>query len=193
MSSVRPLKQVLYRFDVGQGAILAVTWLRHLRREKLSPQALAKVFYETLIEERSDDDLAQRFEVPLELVPVFRQKVTLYREAVILMCLIAESENQGRFAAVQSAYEGILFGRIITVEGSRKLAAIRTAMADLDRAIDTRRNSGDLLFWARDWWADIGRDIHNPVANCLLGFQWMDEYIYTTKTIKECLARSLRR
>ena len=49
--------------------------------------------------------------IPEPLIEVFRYKVALYRAAVILMRLIAESSEESKFVDVQTAYETILLLR----------------------------------------------------------------------------------
>jgi hypothetical protein len=152
---------------------------------QLSPQALAKLLHDTLVMERSSDHLVERFEIPEPLIAVFRAKVALYREAVILMRLIAESNQEPKFVGVQTAYETILFGAVPTPEGLEKLKTLKGAMADLrEIAQENSRHAS----WAQQWFADIGYDVTNPITNSLLAMTWMEEYIGTAKAIKECLA-----
>lgn len=152
---------------------------------QLSPQALAKLLHDTLVMERSSDHLEERFEIPEPLIAVFRAKVALYREAVILMRLIAESSQEAKFVEVQTAYETILFGPIPTPEALERLKTLKDAMADLR---ETAQQNARHASWARRWFADMGYDVTNPITNSLLANTWMQEYISTAKAIKDCLA-----
>ncbi|MGA8025019.1 MAG: hypothetical protein WCC18_13785 [Candidatus Acidiferrales bacterium] len=154
-------------------------------RMESAPAVMAKMLHENLVAGRSTDVLVETLHIPEHHVEVFREKVALYREAVILMRLIAESKQQERFASVQRAYEEILFGATPTREGLEKLKALKDAMADLrEIAQENSRHAS----WARQWFADMGYDVTNPITNSLLAMTWMEEYIGTAKAIKECLA-----
>jgi hypothetical protein len=152
---------------------------------QLSPQALAKLLHDTLVMERSSDPLVERFEIPEPLIAVFRAKVALYREAVILMRLIAESSQEAKFVEVQTAYETILFGAVPSPEGLEKLKTLQDAMADLR---ETAQENARPASWARQWFADMGYDVTNPITNSLLTNTWMQEHISTAKTVQDCLA-----
>ncbi|MFZ0636792.1 MAG: hypothetical protein WA755_13235 [Candidatus Acidiferrales bacterium] len=149
--------------------------------------AMARLLHDNLVTRRSSDHLVETLKIPEPFIEVFREKVALYREAVILMRLIGESSQESRFAEVQSAYESILLGSAPTPEGLEKLKALKGAMADLHEIVGTPENSR-FFSWARRWFADLGYDVTNPVTNFLLVTGWMDEYTSTAKTIGECKA-----
>jgi hypothetical protein len=150
------------------------------------PQAVAKILIEELVIGRFSDHLAISLKIPEPFIQVFREKVALYRAAVILMRLIAESKHDDKFAPVQSAYEEILFGPTPTEEGLEKLKSMKAAMTDLGQIVSPQEDSR-YFAWGREWYAEIGYDVTNPVTNFLLTSTWMQEFIGTSKAIKECL------
>lgn len=150
-----------------------------------TPTVIAKLLHETLVMERSSDPLVERFKIPEPLIAAFRAKVALYREAVILMRLISESNQEAKFVDVQTAYETILFGAVPTPEGLEKLKTLKAAMADLRELAQENSRPAS---WARQWFADMGYDVTNAITNALLANTWMEEYVGTAKAIKKCLA-----
>jgi hypothetical protein len=150
------------------------------------PQVMAKILHHTLVIERSSDHLVKTLQIPEPFIQRFREKVALYREAVILMRLVAESKQEDRFASVQCAYEAILFGPVPAREGLGKLKTIRAAMTDLNKVVSTQEKSR-CISWAREWFVTIGYDAANPITNFLLANMWMQEFIGTAKAIRECL------
>ncbi|MGA8022271.1 MAG: hypothetical protein WCC18_04100 [Candidatus Acidiferrales bacterium] len=154
---------------------------------EFSPQVLATMLHDDLVTGRSCDYLVETLRIPEPLIEVFRYKVALYRAAVILMRLIAESSEESKFVDVQTAYETILFGPAPTPEGLEQLTALKAAMADLHEIVRTQENP-QYFSWARKWFADIGYDATNPITNFLLVNTWMEEYVETAKAIKKCLA-----
>lgn len=149
-------------------------------------QVIAKILHDTLVMENSSDHLVKTLKIPEPFIQVFREKVALYREAVILMRLIAESQQEAKFADVQSAYEKILFGAAPTREGLEKLNSVKGAMVDLNKVVSPQEDSR-YFAWAREWFAEMGYDAENPITDFLLANMWMQEFIGTAKTIKECL------
>jgi hypothetical protein len=149
-------------------------------------QVIAKNVHDILVTARLGDSLAETLKIPEPSIQLFREKVTRYREAVILMRLIAESKQEDRFASVQGAYEAILFGPIPTQEGLEKLKMIKAAMTDLNKIVGTQKESR-YISWAREWFAEMGYDAQNPITDFLLVNHWMQEYNGTAKAIRECL------
>jgi hypothetical protein len=91
-------------------------------------------------------------------------KIRLYCEAAALRVLLTEKQNNDRYSDLVEEFEKWIFPRTGTAEGIAKLAAIKSAMKDIDRLIfDTKQ-----LSWARNWFAGIGCDETNPVTLALL-------------------------
>jgi hypothetical protein len=147
---------------------------------------MAKILHDTLVMERSSDHLVKMLKIPEPFSQIFREKVALYREAVILMRLIAESQHEPKFADVQSAYEKILFSAASTREGLEKLNSLKGAMVDLNKIVNTQ-DKARYISWAREWFAEMGYDAKNPITDFLLVTSWMEEFVGTAKAIKECL------
>ncbi len=151
-----------------------------------APKLLAKYLHDILVEGKSDDDWPATFEVPAGMVWKFREKVACYREAVILMRLMAEEADSDRAGEVRSAFEAIVLGSHISLRGLRKLRGLRAAMGDLGRLVSPEGKPKEFA-WARRWFGDIGYDATNPMTCLLLATHWMNAYIYTAKAIRECL------
>lgn len=137
--------------------------------------------------ERSCDHLVEMFHIPEPIVGRFCERTMLYREGVILMRLIAHSQDDSRFSEVQCAYEAILIGQSPTSRGIRQLMHLKSAMTDLQTLVRSEQVSQNIA-WAQRWFRTIGHDEPNPVANFELAMVWTEEVIGTSKAIKECLA-----
>jgi hypothetical protein len=160
------------------------------------PQVMAKILHDTLVMERSSDHLVKTLKIPEPFSQIFREKVALYREAVILMRLIAEAEHRAKFADVQGAYEKILFGAHPIREGLEKLKGLKSAMMDLNKIVNTHEKARHLA-WAREWFAEMGYDAENPITDFLLVTSWMEEFVVQLKRLRNvstlCRERRLPR
>lgn len=147
--------------------------------QPIASDELAQNLYEEFVKEDGDEDASQ-FEIPGSILPAFRAKMTLYREAVILMVLILQSKKDRVFQGVLSAYEEIIFGPAPTVAALEHLEAVKRAMGDLDKLFRAQTE----LTWSSDWLKDIGHTDHNPARTLQFAVFWMTQY----RTITEAAA-----
>jgi hypothetical protein len=153
------------------------------RKQRVAPAELARSLYEVFVEEQCDDEGLTQFEIPEADVPGFRAKVTLYREAVILMVLRSESRRQNQYREVLSAYEELVLGPERTPAGLKKLDALKAAMADLERLIHPQDASMDPT-WSSEWLKDIGHVDYNPARTLLFAMSWTTQYSTIVESIR---------
>ncbi len=149
-----------------------------------TPETIAKSLHEVVVEERSEDDLPQQFGIPEVAISEFRAKVRLYREAIILMLLLSESESQAKFKEVLVAYEKMIFGSIPSPMSLQKLNAVKSAMSNLNAFLNPEGKPKEFT-WAREWLHEVGHDVFNPVTLSLFAVHWMDEFVSVGKSIKD--------
>jgi len=151
----------------------------------------AKSLYEVFVQERSGKGFEEAASIPLELEPNFNAKVDLYREALLLMVLVSESQKQKGLQQLLHSYESLVFGTALTVSGLQKVDAAKAAMADLAMLLNSDGNRRELS-WGMLWFQDIGHSETNPVRLALFASEWMDEYIALVKTIRQRLQHFTR-
>lgn len=159
------------------------------RRRRIAPGELAQSLHEVFVQEQSNDDGPTPFEIPQALVSPFRAKVTLYREAVILMVLLSESRKRSAYREVLSAYEELVLGPKATPAGLEKLEALKVAMADLGRLIHPQGQKMELT-WSSEWLKDIGHIDYNPARTTVFALSWMRRYCTIVELIREFKVRS---
>jgi hypothetical protein len=149
-----------------------------------SPDVVATSLYEVVVVERAEDDLPEQFEVPAVIVPLFRARVTLYREAIILMSLVSESQTKRQFKDVLIAYEILLMGSVPSPAALQKMNELKAAMADLNRLYNPEGLPKEFT-WGMEWFQEIGHNEVNPVRLCLFAALWMGEFVSTVQTLRD--------
>lgn len=114
----------------------------------------------------------------------FLAKLHLYCEASALRILLTANKPENRYEQLLEEFEKIIFPYPPNSEGIKKLAAIRAAMIDLQRMIDTPHYRH--FSWARDWLLEIGCDETNPEALYLFGALFAP----TIKNISQIVGKS---
>jgi|SRR5580704_14210698 hypothetical protein len=153
--------------------VLSRRWLT--RNEKIAPLDAARILHEVFVQEKHDDEASGQFEIPEDLVSQFRAKVTLYREALILMILISESQAKGIYRQTLCAYEELVLGPSPTTPGLEKLVALKAAMADLENLISPKGEAKEFT-WSREWLSDIECPAHNPAGTLMFALFWTGQY-----------------
>lgn len=153
-----------------------------------SPETVAVSLYEVLVVERAEDDLPEQFEVPAVIVPLFRERVKLYREAIILMSLISESQTKQLFKDVLIAYEMLVMGSIPSPAALQKMNELKAAMADLNRLLNPERLPKEFT-WGMKWFHEIGHDEVNPVRLSLFATLWMGEFTTAVQSLRDLESR----
>jgi hypothetical protein len=149
-----------------------------------TPETIAQSMHEVVVEERAEDNLPQQFGIPEAALSDFRAKVTIYREAVILMLLLSESESQAKLKGVLVAYEKIVFGSIPSPISLQKLNAVKSAMSNLNSLLDLEKKTKEFT-WAKEWLNEVGHDEYNPVTLSMFAVHWMDEFVSVGKSIQD--------
>jgi hypothetical protein len=157
-------------------------WFSH--RKKIAPRELSETLFEILVQGRERDETSDQFSIPPALVANFRAKVTLYREAVILMNLLSVSETKREYGPVLREYEELVFGATQTAAGLEKLKAVKGAMADLHKLISPQGRPEELT-WSSTWLEDIGHIDHNPARTTLFAVLWMSDYAMVARLIRQ--------
>jgi hypothetical protein len=116
----------------------------------------------------------------------FRQKAFLYREANVLLALLAWAQKDPLFERPLWEYERILFAQSPETPSSAvRLQAIKTAMADLDALMKEDKRQ---LTWGRQWFAGLGYDETNPVTLTLFAVHWLHHSSAVHGALKELRA-----
>lgn len=145
---------------------------------------IVKNLYEGFVQERSGDEFSDESNnLPPELRGKFQARIHLYREAMLLLALIAESKIRPELEPVLQLCERYVFGADPTKAASDKLNAIKAGMSRLAHLL----NPGNprQLTWGVEWFLEMGHTAVNPVHLTLFVTAWMDDYIALVKTIRE--------
>jgi len=149
-----------------------------------SPNIVATSLYQVIVVERAEDDLPEQFEVPAAVIPLFRARVKLYREAIILMSLISESQTKQRFKDVLIEYEMLVMGSVPSPTALQKMNELKAAMADLNRLINGEGRPKEFI-WGMKWFQEIGHNEVNPVRLSLFATVWMGEFASAVQSLRD--------
>jgi hypothetical protein len=142
-----------------------------------SSSRLSDQYCRTLAPDRSRGGNAEvapeAFNLSKEAHASFREKVFLYREAIILLALLTKVQHEPIFQDVLWEYERILFPE--TPAGAVRLQAIKTAMSDVRVLIDP--DNAMPLSWSVRWFATIDHEEYNPMKHFMLTTFFMSQYI----------------
>lgn len=122
-------------------------------------------------------------EVDEVMKPYFLAKTMLYRLAIVLMVIMTEEEENPPLLSVRISIEQVFF--VPNVDGEDFLVEVRNAMKKLS----------DLLFsqerreftWGISWFEEIGIDETDPINLSLFATNWMRQYTFVTKTLRNCI------
>jgi hypothetical protein len=156
-------------------------WFR--RRVRLPADDIARDLFTIMVEEEEARDNPAGFKIPPYLVPSYKAKMWLYREAIVLMVLLSQEQKDPRYEDVLRAYERRVIGPASTPEGLAKLAVLKTAMKDLSALLDPEDEKP--LTWSRTWMTALGHDETNPATLGLFSMWWMDRAIAVANALKE--------
>ena len=153
-------------------------------REKAPAEDIASNLFQIMVVEEPSADFTNKFDVPPNLVPQFRARLRLYREAVVLMVLLQRAKQEENYENVLRSYEALLFGNTPDAASMAKLKVVRSAMADLSDLVNPTGQPKQLT-WSRQWFAAFGRNETNPATLTLLAMHWMNYYEGVLKTVSE--------
>jgi hypothetical protein len=164
------------------------SFFKRTRSQALSKgdaEGIAKNLHVEFVLERSGQGFNEANSLRPEARYVFGAKVDRYREAMLLATLNTEAQTHRKWKRVLWCCEERILGKIPPESNDERLKAIKSAMADLARLLNT--DSKQELTWGVEWFRDIGDDaiVKNPVDLFLFVSTWMDEYIVLVKTIAQ--------
>jgi hypothetical protein len=148
--------------------------------------------------EKDDPQVApETLRLPDAVHADFREKLSLYREANVLLALMdrvspSSDVRDPLFEPVLGKYERIIFGKlsddpiIRLARGQSVMAALR----DLKFLIHPPMgNKYDLARdWSRNWFAAIGHNEMNPVRLEKFSWFWSSDYIAVQKVLQAAIA-----
>jgi hypothetical protein len=154
------------------------------RKQRIAPRDIAEILHEIFVREKRDDKWSELCQIPQNLVSPFRTKVTLYREALILMILLSESQRTSTHKQTVCAYEELVLGPSPSSAGLEKLDRLKAAMADLDRLIHPGTRYSELS-WSSEWLSGIGHREYNPARTALFAVLWTSQYRAVIEAMKK--------
>src|SRR6266852_4131713 len=145
---------------------------------------IAQTLFTIMVDEAETHDKPENFNISPTTEQRYRAKMRLYREAVILMLLLARVQKERRYEGVLQSFEGRILAETPTLEGLARADALRAAMLDLNGLTGPEAKERGLR-WSAAWLSDIGHEESNPVRLTLFSLFWMDFYIAIAKSVKE--------
>jgi len=158
-------------------------WFRRSRGATIGADYLAFLLHSEFVVPSDKRFQAQDYGVAEEFHEAFVAKMTLYREALILMVILGRVRNNETYQPLLMEYERIILpGDTPTPEGLGKMGAIRRAMIDLrDLFQSTPKSNG--LPWCTNWFLEAGITVRHPVKDVLLNMVWMNEWLAIQKSL----------
>ncbi len=166
-----------------------MSWFTKRRHLRLDPIALAEMLHQILVEEDTPHSVPHPYHLPESIYETFRERIFLYREALVLMTLVTQSQADPLFLPTLREYERILFqdGPEEAIRSGR-LSAIKNAMEELTDLL-LKPRSDPYLSWCRRWFAEIGHDESNPITLMLFLTFWMDWYIAVRESLNKMVVK----
>jgi hypothetical protein len=150
------------------------------RKRRVESSELARSLEEELV--ATTPALAARgLNITKENRARFDEKARLYSEAVILLILAKEEEQNASFAVVREHFERLVFPPTKEDGGQAVLADIKTAMRGFSSLIEEKKE----MSWSHNWLHEAGVDETNPATLALFAAHWMDFYIVAAKALQE--------
>jgi hypothetical protein len=170
---------------LSQPKIWTTGFLR--RRQKVPDDGIANALFKMMVLEGDEDAHPERYPVPANIWPQFASKMRLYREATMLMALLAQNQKEKRYEKVLTSFEQLIFPTSPDDGVSTKAAALKNATRDLGDLFSHDRADEMGLLWSRKWFAQIGYEENNPIRLSVFAISWMDRYIAAIDTLEKLL------
>ncbi len=148
------------------------------------PILIAKSLHERA--EKAEPQLVVDIRLPEKIHARFRQKVFLYREAIILLAILdrVRPPREGiradpQFRPIFSECERIICGESTkSPNGAARRQSVKAAIVDLDALLHHQwGNRHDVAReWVGWWFADLGHREMNPEIVTRFSLFWFDEY-----------------
>lgn len=150
---------------------ISMSWFSKKKRLRTSPIMIAELLHGIMAEEDNPQAAPEAFHLPDTVHDRFRDKVFLYREAIVLLALLIRAKQDSLFEPALQEYEHILFPESPgTPAGTKRLQAVKAAMQDLQALMDPQDTHK--LTWGRNWFSAIGYDETNPATLMLFFTFW---------------------
>jgi hypothetical protein len=154
-------------------------------RPKAPAAVIASRLFELMVLEGDEDVYPERYPVETDIWPQFALKMRLYREATMLMALLAQSQKEERYQKVLTSYERLIFPTSPHGGVSTKVDVLKNATRDLAALFSYDRADHRGFLWSRNWFAQIGHEENNLVSLSLFAIGWMDMYIAAIDTLEK--------
>jgi len=115
--------------------------------------------------------------------PALRAHMRLYRAALALMVVLAESQRNRKFRQVRTELEKLIFP-MPKAEGMALLNDLKRAMQKLNELLHPAEEARQLT-WAMSWLREAGMEETNPATLTLVAVHWMDSYVAITRAVRE--------
>jgi hypothetical protein len=150
----------------------------------MPPEMIARGLLDFFVRKEPADcsDFDPYHRVPERLRDAFVERISLYREALVLMALTSESKRNTAFAPALHSYEGMLFGTTPTQPSLEKLAVLKAAMVDLSDLFNTKGRESS---WSMQWFRGFGYDATNPIDLFMLSTGWLRKFTTIIKVLRD--------
>ncbi len=116
--------------------------------------------------------------------PRFRDKMRLYREAIVLMLLSSQAQKERGYNEVLKSYERLILPGAATPQGIAKLEALQAAMQDISRLVNDHGERKEFS-WSAAWLNEVGHTESNPVTLSLFALFWIKYYSTVAGSLAE--------
>jgi hypothetical protein len=161
-----------------------MAWFNRKCRLNVPSTEIANSLYKVVVEKGSEEEFDQpkKYSLPHDVWPAFIAKMRIYREALVLLVLLAKSHDNPDYEPVLRAYEALVMPPTPDLDGMVKLEALKGAMSNL-AALLTPSDDSRPLTWSRSWLSGVGHEEGDPITLTLFSTHWMDTYIAVRKSV----------
>jgi hypothetical protein len=146
-------------------------------RRKPIPSEVAGLMVESFVNDVDDFSETQFGELSAIQKATFREKTRLYKQAAVMLCIMACERNDKRFAGLRKNFENRIFP---TARGEEFLESYLAAISDLEDLISPPEMK---FYWARRWFSAIGVEITNPVRATLFVISWQQRIFHVREAL----------
>jgi len=150
---------------------------------------IANDLHAVIVEEGGCDEFNQpeKYGVPETYHVLFRAKMRIYREALVLFVLINKAKEDQKYEPVLRSYEAIVLPPSPTIDGMTKLEALNGAMHRFSDLLKGYRESPDPQYfsWVESWFAGIGDDQLNVTYMTLFSTYWINSWLAVWRSVDQ--------
>src|SRR5437773_4329806 len=107
---------------------MPLRWFSRDRKIRSLPDSIAADLFQEMVKKQSRTEQPKRYSIPRAFWPGFRMKMQLYHEALVLLLLLSEAQDDRRYEEVLRSYEKLIFPSKPTPEGLEKVDKLKVAM-----------------------------------------------------------------